>query len=154
MTILGEKPLDISYRPTGLTIQIPSIDVTGSILTIPYEEGSYPVDWLDKNVGLLEKSSLPGKGITVLTGHNHVNTTETGPFLFIRDLEQNARVLITDEANNIRMYRVYGNYKIPADRIDGVDSYLRDNALVLITCEDESEEGGYLNRRVVLAEPM
>ena len=154
VTPLADKPMGIGYRPTGLTIQIPSIDVSEPILTVPYENGLYPVDWLDKNVGLLEKSSLPGKGITVLTGHNHVNTTETGPFLFIRDLEQNARVLITDEANNIRMYRVYGNYKIPADQIDGVDSYLRDNALVLITCEDESEEGGYLNRRVVLAEPM
>ena len=31
---------------------------------------------------------------------------------------------------------------------------VRDNALVLITCEDESIDGTYLNRRVILAEPL
>ena len=31
--------------------------------------------------------SLPGEGITVLTGHNHLNTGEIGPFLFLNRLE-------------------------------------------------------------------
>jgi hypothetical protein len=29
---------------------------------------------------------------------------------------------------------------------------LKENMLVLITCEDESIDGGYLSRRVILAE--
>jgi hypothetical protein len=40
------------------------------------------------NIGLLSQSSYPGEGVTVLTGHNHLNTMEAGPFLFLGRLEE------------------------------------------------------------------
>ena len=52
------------------------------------------------------------------------------------------------------VYKVYGNYKIASDGFADVAAEMRENAMVLITCEDESAEGGYLNRRVILAEPL
>ena len=154
-TPLPARPQDLSYNSTGLLLQLPTLDVMEPIVTIPRsEDGSYPVEWLDRSIGLLEQSSLPGEGITVLTGHNHMNTTEIGPFLFIRDMEEGDRIMITDEDNMMRIYRVYGNYKITSNNFASVAGNVRENALVLITCEDESVEGGYLNRRVIFAEPL
>ena len=53
----------------------------------------------------------------------------------------------------MRIYRVYGIYKIASNGFASIAEDLRENALVMITCEDESVSGGYLNRRVVFAEP-
>ncbi len=102
--------------------------------------------------GMLEGSSIPGKGITVLTGHNHLNTTEAGPFALLSSLAEGDKVMIIDSRGIIQTWHVYESAKIPADGFSRIASDVKDNALVLITCEDESPEGGYLNRRVVLAE--
>ena len=154
VTPLAAHPQGLSYRKTGLTLQIPGLDVEEEIVKVPETDGSYHIEWLDSAIGLLEQSSLPGKGITVLTGHNHLNSTEAGPFLFIGRMEAGDRIMITDAGNNAIIYKVYGNYKIASDGFASVADELRENALVLITCEDESVDGGYLNRRVILAEPL
>jgi len=149
---LSVQPLSVQYNPTRLTIQIPKLGVGSEIVTVPYIDGEYPVEWLGNAVGMLEGSSLPGEGITILTGHNHLNTTEAGPFAFLRDMELNDPFMITDEDGNLWIYRVRGNYKIPADGFSSLTENLRENTLVLITCEDESIDGSYLHRRVIFAE--
>ena len=154
VTPLAARPRGLSYGKTGLTLQIPGLDVEEEIVKVPETDGSYHIEWLDSSIGLLEHSSLPGKGISVLTGHNHLNSTEAGPFLFIGEMDAGDRIMITDERNNSRIYRVYGNYKIASNGFASIADELRENALVLITCEDESLEGGYINRRIVLAEPL
>ena len=151
---LSARPRGLSYAPTGLTLQIPGLDVSEPIVIVPRMNGSYPVEWLESSVGLLEQSSLPGEGVAVLTGHNHLNTTETGPFLFIGTMEEGDRIMITDASDAGLIYKVYGNYKIASDGFAEIAGEVRENSLVLITCEDESTEGGYLNRRVILAEPL
>ena len=154
VTPLAVRPQDLNYRKTGLTLQIPGLDVEEEIVKVPETDGSYHIEWLDSSIGLLEHSSLPGKGITVLTGHNHLNSTEAGPFLFIGKMDAGDRVMITDAGNNTRFYKVYGNYKVASNGFASIADEVRENALVLITCEDESPEGGYINRRIVLAEPL
>jgi sortase (surface protein transpeptidase) len=62
--------------------------------------------------------------------------------------------MINDRRDNMSVYKVYGSYKIASDGFAEIAGEVRENALVLITCEDESVDGGYLNRRVVMAEPM
>jgi hypothetical protein len=62
--------------------------------------------------------------------------------------------MINGKFNEMQTWRVYGNYKIASDGFASIADEIRENALVLITCEDEAVEGGYLNRRVILAEPM
>ena len=151
---LPVRPDGLDYEYTGFTLQIPSLDVVESIVTVPEMGGSYHVEWLDRSVGLLDKSSLPGEGVTVLTGHNHLNTTETGPFLFIGDMQEGDRIMVTDAENNLQLYKVYGNYKVASNGFAEVANEVREDALVLITCEDESVNGGYINRRVVMAEPL
>ncbi len=153
-TPLRVRPQRISYGVTDLTLQIPELDVAEPILTIPEDNGSFPVEWLGRNIGLLEGSAKPGKGITVLTGHNHLNTTEAGPFLLLGTLSQGDKVMITDKHNELISFKVYGNYKISADDFSSISGYLKENSLLMITCEDEAAEGGYINRRVILAEPL
>ena len=154
VTELRERPQGMVYGTTGLTLQIPELDVSEAIMTVPEVDGEYPVEWLGSAIGLLEQSSLPGKGVSVLAGHNHLNSTEAGPFLSLGSLESGDRVMVTDARNGMQMYRVYGNYKIASNAFASVAENVRDSALVLITCEDESADGGYLNRRVILAEPV
>ena len=154
VTKLPARTQGPAYRATGLTLQIPGLDVAETIVTVPEENGNYPVEWLGSDIGLLEQSSLPGKGITVLTGHNHLNTTEAGPFLFLGRLEAGDHIMVNDKRNNMSVYKVYANEKIAVDGFADIAGEVRENALVLITCEDEAVDGGYLNRRVILAEPM
>ena len=153
MTTLAARPQGLSYTNTGLTLQIPSLDVAEEIVTVPQAENSYPVEWLGHSVGLLEGSRLPGAGITVLTGHNHLNTMEAGPFLFLKSLEDGDVLMITKKDGSLLRYKVYGNYRIASDGFASVAGDLREKSLVLITCEDEAPEGGYINRRIVFAEP-
>lgn len=151
---LSSQPLSVQYKPTNLTIQLPTVDVASDIVTVPFIDGEYPVDWLGRSVGMLEGSSLPGEGLTVLTGHNHLNTTEAGPFLFIGTLDRGDRIMVSGMDDAMLVYKVCGNYKIASDGFADVAAEMRENSMVLITCEDESAEGGYLNRRVILAEPL
>ena len=148
---LSAQPLSVEYKPTRLTLQIPSLDVESDIVTVPFIDGEYPVEWLGDSVGMLEGSSLPGRGITVLTGHNHLNTTEAGPFAFLRDLEAGDNLMVTDSRGSMQTYHVYQNAKIPAGGFSRIAGDVKGNSMVLITCEDESPDGGYINRRVILA---
>ncbi len=149
---ISVQPLSVQYKPAHMTIQLPTLDVKSEIVTVPFTGGEYPVEWLGDTVGMLEGSSLPGEGFTVLTGHNHLNTTEAGPFALLGSLEPGDRFMITDELGIIQTWHVYKNTKIPAGGFSDIVADVKDNTLVLLTCEDESPTGGYLNRRVVLAE--
>ena len=149
---LSAQPLSVQYKPTRLTIQLPKLDTASDIVTVPFMDGEYPVDWLGNSVGMLEGSGVPGEGLTVLTGHNHLNTTEAGPFALLSSLEPGDSFMITDARGFMQIWHVYQNAKIPADGFTGLAGDVKADSLVLITCEDESPEGGYLNRRVVLAE--
>ena len=128
------------------------MDVTEEIVTVPLTDGSYPVEWLGSSVGLLEGCAMPGEGISILTGHNHLSTTEAGPFAFLSRLESGDRIMITDRTGVMETYRVYVSSLIPVDGFAQIADEIRENSLVLITCEDESVDGGYLNRRVIFAE--
>lgn len=150
---LSVQPLNVQYKQTRLKLQLPTLDVEADIVTVPYIDGEYPVEWLGSAVGMLEGSNMPGKGITVLTGHNHLNTTEAGPFALLSKLESGDSLMITDSRGTMQTYKVYKSAKVPSDGFSRIAGDVKENALVLITCEDESIDGGYLNRRVILALP-
>ena len=154
-TVLSEKPQRVSYAPSGLTLQIPSLDVMTNIVTVPYTDGEYPVEWLGNQAGMLEGSAIPGEGYSVLTGHNHLNTMEAGPFALLNSLEEGDMIFVTNGANELRSFRVYANQKISADDGAALQNIAMkfDGSLTLLTCEDESPEGGYVSRRVVAAKP-
>ncbi len=148
------KPLNVRYTPASLTIQIPSLSIESELLLVPEISGEFPVEWLGGSIGMLEGSALPGQGIMVLTAHNHLNNTENGPFVALGTLNEKDHIFLTDSYNNLYPYKISGNYKINADGFASIAGDLRENTLVLITCEDEAASGGYLHRRVIFADPL
>ena len=151
---LRTKPLNVRYTSTDLSIRIPQLSIESDLLLVPEISGEYPVEWLGDSIGMLEGSALPGKGIMVLTAHNHLNTTENGPFIAIGSLTAGDHVFLTDANNRLYPYEISGNYKIDADGFASIAGYLGENTLVMITCEDEAASGGYLHRRVIFADPL
>ena len=109
--------------------------------------------WLGHNTGLLEGYALPGNGASVITGHNHLNTTEAGPFALLYWMQEGDRIFVTDPQNNIQIFVVYANEKIGAGDADALQksALVYENTLTLLTCEDELPEGGYASRRIVSA---
>ena len=154
--ILDGLPKDLRYEPSGLTLQIPSLDLAEGIVTVPFRDGEYPVEWLGKNIGLPEEFALPGSGRSILLGHDHLNTAEAGPFALLGMLTENARVIISDKNDQILTYSVFANEKIAADDMAEAERLWSscENSLILITCEDERPEGGYASRRIVAAKPV
>jgi len=153
---LPAQPWNIGYKPSGLTLQIPSLSVSAEIVTIPYSDGAYPVEWLREDAGLLEGSSLPGEGVSVITGHNHLNTTEAGPFALLQNLEAGDMIFVLDKANRLRTFSVFASEKIAETDTATLQKLASEgeNVLLLLSCEDERPEGGYANRRLIAARPV
>ena len=151
---LRSKPLNVRYTPTNLAIRIPQLSIESDLLLVPEISGEYPVEWLGDSIGMLEGSALPGKGVMVLTAHNHLNTTENGPFVALGTLNMGDHIFLTDANNRLYPYQISGNYKIDADGFASIAGDLGENTLVMITCEDEAASGGYLHRRVIFADPL
>lgn len=153
---LRDLPEDLHYDPSGLTLQIPMLDVSETIVTVPFRNGEYPVEWLGSNIGLPEEFTLPGSGASVLVAHNHLNTAEAGPFALLATLPEDAKLFITDGRGNLISFSVFANVKIAADDMTAAESLSSacENSLLLITCEDEKPEGGYASRRIIAAKPV
>lgn len=151
----GEKPLSLNYDPTGWELQIPSLDVTAEIVQVPYMENEYPVEWLDGFAGMLEGSALPGEGTCVLTGHNHLNTTESGPFALLSQLKPGTKMYVLNPHKELTSFTVVENELLGAFDAAALEAMANhfENTLTLVTCENELSEGGYANRRVIAAIP-
>ena len=119
-------------------------------------DDEYPVTWLGSSAGLLEGSSLPGQGHSLITGHNHLNTTEAGPFALLQTLSEGDRIFVTDPDNRLQVFEVFMNTKISEYDFSGLYriSNSEDRSLTLITCEDQRYDGGYENRRIIAARPI
>ena len=153
---LRDKPLNIAYKPTSLTLQLPTLSVESEILIVPEADGDYPVEWLGSAAGLLEGFAMPGEGYSLITGHNHLNTTEAGPFALLSSLEEGDRIFVSDDDGGLEIFKVYASEKIGAADSAALAriAQSREGSLTLLTCEDESPEGGYISRRVVAAQPV
>ena len=153
---LSAMPKDLKYNKTGLTLEIPSLSVSTEIVSVPKLDGKYPVEWLGTNAGLLEGFAEPGEGRAILTGHNHLNTTEAGPFAFAQYLQEGDLIFILNRRSEMVPFVVYASEKIAGNDFAALERIASEseNSLTLITCEDESTDGGYINRRVVAARPM
>ena len=153
---LPQQPKDLNYKRLNWRLEIPSLDISSDIVEIPYDNGEYPVTWLESDTGLLEGYALPGSGRSVITGHNHLNTMEAGPFALLSWMEEGDRIFVTDPQNNLHIFEVYTNEKIHETDFSGLhriaDMY--ENSLTMITCEDERAGGGYDNRRIIAAKPV
>ncbi len=152
-TALRQQPLSVRYGQTGLTVMIPVLSVESDVLTVPFTENEYPVEWLGSSVGMLEGSAEPGKGVMVFTGHNHLNNTEFGPFAALGSLNSGDRIILRDGSGSLYTYTVFSNEPVKADDIAGFEKLANQkaNSVTLLTCEEEQQQGGYAYRRVISA---
>ena len=156
-TNLPEMPKDLNYKPLKMLLEIPSISVSEEIVSVPEINDEYPVTWLGEKIGALDGYAMPGKGNAYLTGHNHLNDMNAGPFAFLSWLEKGDRVFLNKGTEGVQIYSVYANEKIgefDVDRMEEISAQF-ENSLTMITCEDEYEGGGgYSSRRIVAARPI
>ena len=150
---LSSKPASVNYLPTTMELQLPTLDILSSIVTVGQVDGRYPVEWLGYDAGLLEGTDKPGEGISVIAAHNTINSEDYGPFALIMEMEEGDRFFITDEDGTILIFQVYANEKIGSHDFDALWKVASefDNTVTLLTCEDERAEGGYAARRAVSA---
>ena len=155
-TVISPQPKNVSYRPLRMRIQIPVLNTEAELVTIPFTENSWPVEWLGNHAGVLEGSEVPGKGISIVAAHNTLNNMEYGPFALLSTLAVNDTIFINAPDGSMQLFRVYANELIAPDGIAQLMSIASDadNVLFLVTCEDERPEGGYAGRRVVAAKPL
>ena len=153
---LSEQPKDLRYTDVAMRLMIPSLDLDSELVSVPMDGNSWAVEWLDDRGGVLEGSALPGEGFSVVAAHNTLNDTEYGPFALLGTLELNELIAVSGIGSDLRTFRVFANELLAPDDIDKMASIAEreENSLVLITCENESVEGGYLNRRVIFAKPV
>ncbi len=153
---LPQQPKDLKYKELRWMIEIPTLSLSTDIVEVPVVDDEYPVTWLGYSAGLLEGSALPGRGRSLITGHNHLNTMEAGPFALLETLSEGDRIFVTDPNDQLQIFEVYKNTKISETDFAGLWKISETDArsLTLITCEDERAEGGYDNRRIIAARPI
>lgn len=149
------KAAAVRYRRTGMELMIPSLGVSSEIVTVDAVDGQYPVESLGMDAGLLGGTALPGKGISVIAGHNTLNQEEYGPFALLTELRPGDRFFVRTN-QGLTVFSIYANEKIGA--MDGATlnelASRYENTLTLLTCEDERPEGGYASRRIVAAKAI
>ena len=148
---LAEQPKELRYEPARMRLMLPTLDLDLSLVTVPRQENSWAVAWLGDSAGILEGSSLPGKGLSIIAAHNTLNDTAYGPFALLGTLEPEDLIAAVAEDGTLSFFRVYANELLAPDDMESIAALAEENGLVLVTCENESPEGGYLNRRVIFA---
>ncbi|MBQ6519182.1 MAG: class F sortase [Anaerolineaceae bacterium] len=153
---LSVKPANVNYEELSMRIQIPTINVDAELTGVPAANGSWMVEWLENKAGLLSGSAMPGEGYSMVAAHNHLNAEEFGPFALLFSLEENDRIFVNTAEDGLQIYSVYANELLEPDDMQKMASIAKseENSLVLVTCENEMIEGGYMNRRAVFAKPL
>ena len=146
----------VIYTSLNMRIQIPSIDMDAELTGVPATTDAWLIEDLGARAGLLSGTSLPGEGYSIVVGHNHLNAAETGPFLLIGELKENDIIFVTAPDGSLRRFSVYANELLLPDDMRKLAEIAEQESstLVLVTCENETIDGGYLNRRAVFAKPL
>jgi LPXTG-site transpeptidase (sortase) family protein len=153
ITRLPQQPPEKTYsKLSGLTLEIPAIDVQADLIGIPKTGSSWDVTWLGNQAGYLAGTAFPTlPGNTVITGH--VWGADNLPGIFV-DLKQ---LSYGDEVRIHAWGQVY-SYQVQESRlispyVPGLVLEHKDSDwLTLLTCEDYAAFWeGYGYRRVVQA---
>lgn len=141
---------------TGMQLELPIANITAEIVVVPFAENTWDVSSLRSQVGVLEGFDLPGDGVSILAGHNHLGPDQAGPFLTIGTLETGDRIFVRKGDGTILTFEVYENRLVAPDEFETIETLTVPNpgSIVLVTCENESLDGGYTDRRAIFARPV
>ena len=153
---LPARPQGLAYHGLRISLQIPRLGVDTELVRLPLTDGSWPAEWLGERAGVLEGSALPGEGYSIIAAHNTLNNTEYGPFALLAQLDGNDLIQVRTADGKLIPFRVYASELIAPDDFETIKMIGEREAgsLILLTCENESLDGGYLNRRAVFAKPV
>ena len=150
-TALSEQPAALRYEPVRMRLMLPTLEEDIELVTLPREGNTWAADWLGADAGILEGSDIPGRGMAVIAAHNTLNDTTYGPFAMLATMEKGDRIFVTGGDGELLSFEVYANELVEPDGLAAIEALAEENALVLLTCENEAIGGGYLNRRAVFA---
>jgi LPXTG-site transpeptidase (sortase) family protein len=152
VTRIPEQPSEKAYTATNMTLEIPKLDISAPVTTIPFEDGTWDVTWLGNQVGYLEGSAFPTwTGNTVLTAHVTTPYDTPGLFADLSSLVYGDQILIHAYGRTytyeMRSRRIVNNTNFDAtfkqERLDWV---------TLMTCTGfDADNGEYAYRQLVRA---
>ncbi|MBR6089782.1 MAG: class F sortase [Anaerolineaceae bacterium] len=141
----------------SLTLQVPALGINTELVELPLSaDKAWHIEWLGEKAGVLSGSSLPGEGYSIIVAHNTLNNTEVGPFATLAAANINDLVFVKNYKGKLIRFRVYANELVDRDGFAAMEAISADvpGTLMLVTCENETLNGDYLNRRVVFARPL
>ncbi len=144
-------PSEKMYSPTGLTIEIPVLNVKTSIVGVQLENGTWDVSWLQNQAGWLNGTAYPTwTGNSVLMAHAVDAVGKPGIFSKLKSLSTGEYVFVYDQGYRYT-YKVMSNKFVQPNDIT-ILSHEEKAYLTLVTCVNYDEKTGtYLQRVVVRA---
>jgi len=151
-TILPAQPLSEAYNSTGLTLNMPTLNVSTPIIGVPLGDDGWDTTWLGNYAGYLEGSAFPTwNGNTVITGHVWGSSNRPGIFADLRSLQYGDEIKI-HAWGQVFTYEVRSNAIITGGNVSSVLRSERLDWLTLLTCDSfDMESNSYRYRRVVRA---
>jgi LPXTG-site transpeptidase (sortase) family protein len=150
---LPKQSMEKAYRLNGnLTLEIPRLNLSTTIVSVPLVDGKWDVTWLDNKAGHLMGTAYPTwNGNTILTGHNWSAFNQPGPFAELKQL-QYGDVIKINAYGMTYTYEVRENTLVKPDDIDRVMQHEVYDWITLVTCESFTPTtGNYQSRRMVRA---
>ena len=137
------------YNSTGITLEIPVLKTSTSIVGVQQKASRWDVSWLWNQAGWLEGSAYPTfPGNSVITAHVVTADGKAGPFYRLRYLPTGEYVFIYHGGYRYT-YKVMSNEVVlPNDK--SVFKHEEKSWLTLITCDSYDEATGTYLRRVAV----
>ena len=122
----------------GLRIEIPDLDISIPIVSVPQSDQGWDLTWLWNQAGWLEGTAYPSwYGNTVLTGHAYLSNGLPGPFVNLEKLSWGDEIFLY--ANGLKYtYQVRIRNIVSAYDLKILDHKDQD-WLTLFTCKDFNE---------------
>ena len=150
-----DAPAVLKSSTLNMRLMIPTLSVDSELIPLSRRDNTWDVEELGDRVGVLEGSAMPGKGYTVAAGHNTLGSEDYGPFASLSSMKNGDLIFVRYDSGASLRFIVYANELLKPNDFRTMESIAsgEPETLMLVTCENESVTGQYLNRRVVFAKP-
>ena len=146
-------PASAATQYPAYSLYIPALEITGRVVHLTLDGGSWSVQGLGNNIGHLIGTSWfddEVRGNIVLVGHVELRDGKQGIFSGLNRVPIGETIIVRN-GNQSRRYRIEASYKTEPD--DLAPLYPSSNEIItLITCDDyDFFSNTYLSRHIVVA---
>ena len=152
-TVAEPVPASAATQYPAYSLYIPALEITGRVVHLTLDGGSWSVQGLGNNIGHLIGTSWfddEVRGNIVLVGHVELRDGKQGIFSGLNRVPIGETIIVRN-GNQSRRYRIEPSYKTEPD--DLAPLYPSSNEIItLITCDDyDFFSNTYLSRHIVVA---